>query len=501
MRVIVVGAGIGGLAAAADLARRGCEVTVLDAAEGPGGKMRQVEVAGRGMDAGPTVFTMRWIFEGLFADAGQRLHDHLEIASSDLLARHAWRAGGRLDLFADIDRSADAIAAFASPADAKGYRDFCTRSAAIHRTLVGPFIASERPSMLDLMRRVGDVGALWRTAPMRTLWAELGSYFRDARLRQLFARYATYVGSSPFRAPATLMLVAHVEQDGVWQVRGGMRAVALALHGLGESQGARFRFRERVAAILVEGGRAVGVRLTSGEELRADAVVYNGDVSALPALGAEKAATPTPRLKRSLSAITWCLNAPTSGFDLAHHNVFFAEDYAAEFEALFRQRRVPGAPTVYICAQDRGAVAMPPAPGEAERMLVLVNAPPDGDVAPLDAAAHEARTFGLLEACGLHVARGEGRMVATTPTGFDGLFPATGGALYGRANHGMMGSFARAGAASRLPGLYLAGGSVHPGPGIPMAAMSGRLAAARLLEDRAGRSRPVVALGLQARAR
>lgn len=481
MRVIIVGAGMGGLAAAADLARRGCDVTVLDAATRPGGKMRQVEVAGRGVDAGPTVFTMRWIFEGLFADAGQRLDDHLDVVASELLARHAWRAGGRLDLFADIERSADAISRFASPADGQGYRDFCARSAAIHRTLVGPFIASERPSMLELVRRVGDLGALWRTVPTKTLWAALGEHFRDPRLRQLFGRYATYVGSSPWRAPATLMLVAHVEQDGVWQVRGGMRAVADALHGLGVGQGARFRFGTRVASILLEGGRAAGVRLEGGEELRADAVLFNGDASALPALGA--GGRPTPRLKRSLSAITWCVNAPTSGFDLAHHNVFFAEDYAAEFDAVFRQRQVAEAPTVYICAQDRGAAAEPLAPGAPERLLVLVNAPPDGDVARLDAAAHEARSFGLLEACGLHVARGEGRMVATTPEGFHTLFPATGGALYGRANHGMLGSFARAGAASRLPGLYLAGGSVHPGPGIPMAAMSGRLAAARLLAD------------------
>jgi 1-hydroxycarotenoid 3,4-desaturase len=280
-----------------------------------------------------------------------------------------------------------------------------------------------------------------------------------------------------------------------------MRAVALALHGLGERQGARFRFETRADSILVEGGRAVGVRLADGEELRADGVVFNGDVSALPALGAAGAVASTPRLKRSLSAITWCVNAPASGFDLAHHNVFFAEDYAAEFEALFRQRRVPDAPTVYVCAQDRGAVATPPVPGEAERMLVLINAPPDGDARQLDARAHAARTFGLLAACGLHVAEDDRRMVATTPTGFDALFPGTGGALYGRANHGMMGSFARPGAASRLPGLYLAGGSVHPGPGIPMAAMSGRLAAARLLEDREGRSSPVTALGLQALVR
>jgi 1-hydroxycarotenoid 3,4-desaturase len=494
MRVLVVGAGMGGLAAAADLARQGCDVTVLDAAAGPGGKMRQVI----GVDAGPTVFTMRWIFEALFADAGRRLEDHLEILASDLLARHAWRAGGRLDLFADITRSMDAIAAFASPEDARGYRDFCARSAAIYRTLRGPFIASERPSPLELVRRVGvaHLGELWRTVPMRTLWSALGEHFRDGRLRQLFGRYATYVGSSPFRAPATLMLVAHVEQDGVWQVRGGMRAVALALHALGAAQGARFRFGARVADIRLAQGRAAGVTLADGEALDADAVVFNGDVSALGqgllGAAARPAAPATPRGARSLSAVTWCVNAPTSGFDLAHHNVFFAEDYAEEFDAVFRRRAVTEAPTVYLCAQDRGEAADPPAPGAPERLLALVNAPADGDVAALDVAAIEARAFGLMAACGLSV--GPGERVATAPEGFHALFPGTGGALYGRANHGMMGSFGRPGAASRLPGLYLAGGSVHPGPGIPMAAMSGRLAAARLLADRGRRSVRAAAL-------
>jgi len=487
-KVIVVGAGVGGLTAAADLARRGAEVLVLDRASGAGGKMRQVQVGGAGIDAGPTVFTMRWIFESLFADAGRQLENFVTLRPADILARHAWRQGGRLDLFADIEKSADAIAAFAGPRDAQGYRDFCARAADIYRTLREPFMTAQRPSPLDLVRRVGfaRLDAMLRTAPFQTFWSALGDHFRDPRLLQLFGRYATYVGSSPFLAPATLMLVAHVEQDGVWLVQGGMHQVAEALRALGTSQGAQYRFDTDVREIIVSGGRARGVVLASGERIEADAVLFNGDTGALASgrLGSAAAAA-VPKLDtrtRSLSAITWCLRARTAGFPLQHHNVFFAEDYAAEFSAIFQQRQITKRPTVYMCAQDRGdddGIAA----GAEERLLLLINAPADGDQRTFDPTEYAPRVWQLLKECGLEL--GAGDRVATTPDVFNTLFPASGGALYGRANHGSMASFARPGALSSIPGLYLAGGSVHPGAGIPMAAMSGRLAAAKLLHDAA----------------
>jgi 1-hydroxycarotenoid 3,4-desaturase len=495
--VLVIGAGVGGLSAAVDLARRGVAVTVVERAAAPGGKMREVVANGVAIDAGPTVFTMRWIFEELFDAAGSSLSSALHLHSAAVLARHAWRSGGQLDLFASIDQSADAIGAFAGAAEARGFRDFCARSAAVYRTLKDSFIAAQRPSPFELVSRVGwsRIGDLWRTAPMQSLWPALARYFRDPRLQQLFGRYATYCGSSPFAAPATLMLVAHVEQDGVWVVSGGMRRVADALQGLGERHGATYRYGAHAREIVCESGQITGVVLASGERLTADAVVFNGDAGAIAngALGATvvSATTAPARAERSLSAITWCAHAKTAGFALEHHNVFFAEDYRAEFRSIFADRRVAAAPTVYVCAQDRG-------PGRrldratAERLLVLVNAPPDGDRARLDAAAVEdvaQRASAVMASCGLQLSFTESHSVVTTPAEFAQLFPGTGGALYGRANHSAFASFARSGARSRLPGLYLAGGSVHPGPGVPMAAMSGRLAAAAVIEDLTTRAR------------
>jgi 1-hydroxycarotenoid 3,4-desaturase len=486
--VIVVGAGMGGLAAAIDLARRGASVTVLERANAPGGKMRRVMVANTGIDGGPTVFTMRWVFDGLLRDAGTRLEDELQLASADILARHAWRAGGRLDLHADIDRSAAAIAQFAGPAEADGYRRFCARSRQIYQTLARPFIDGQRPSPLELTRRVGwtRLDRLLALRPWQSMWPALGEFFRDPRLQQLFGRYATYCGSSPLSAPATLMLVAHVEQDGVWLVRGGMHEVAQALARIAVERGADIRYGVHVREITTTHGRATGVVLESGEHHTADAVVFNGDCGALAAghLG-ESVRGAVPVVKpaaRSLSAITWCVHARTQGFPLVHHNVFFAEDYAQEFRAVFDRRTITEAPTVYVCAQDRGAEDQIDGP---ERLLVLVNAPADGDHAPMHPSQLrevQSRTGELLRRCGLVIDDLE-RGVVTDPRGFNELFPATGGALYGRATHGPFATFARPGSRSRVRGLYLAGGSVHPGPGVPMATLSGRRAADSVAED------------------
>jgi 1-hydroxycarotenoid 3,4-desaturase len=475
------------LAAAIDLARLGCRVTVLERSARPGGKMRAVPVGNAVIDGGPTVFTMRWIFEGLFADAGVRLEDRLTLVPAGMLARHAWASGGELDLHADVDRSAEAIAAFAGPREADGYRALCRDGAAIFDTLKTSFIAAERPSQLDLVRRVGvsRLPALLRMRPWQTLWQRLGSYFSDPRLRQLFGRYSTYVGSSPLLAPSTIMLIAHVEQSGVWLVDGGMRRLAEVLRDVAVEKGATVRVGAEVAEILVEGGGVRGVRLSDGERIDADAVVFNGDVSAL-GLGLlgdapTAVAPPVARMDRSLSAVTWCMKARTSGFRLAHHTVFFADDYPDEFDAVFRRRTIVERPTVYVCAQDRDDAGRRPV-GGAERLLLLVNAPADGDLGFPDAPMLE-RTLRLMADCGLAVEPDDDAPVVTGPVGFDALFPGSGGALYGRAGHGASATFARPGATTAIRGLYLAGGSVHPGAGVPMATMSGRIAAARLARD------------------
>jgi len=207
--------------------------------------MRQLMVDGVPVDSGPTVFTMRWVFEQILHEAGSSLDAVLRLSPLQVLARHAWRGhDATLDLFADKQQSAEAIAKFSSPAEARRFLGFCAQAKRVYAGLEGPYIRSERPTLASMARDLGPRGLalLAGLGPFASLWQNLARHFRDPRLQQLFGRYATYCGSSPWQAPATLMLVAQVELDGVWSVQGGMHAVAQALADLAQQRGVDFHY-------------------------------------------------------------------------------------------------------------------------------------------------------------------------------------------------------------------------------------------------------------------
>jgi 1-hydroxycarotenoid 3,4-desaturase len=478
---------VGGLCAAIDLAAAGFQVTVFERSSVAGGKVRADRLGASAIDAGPTVLTMRWVFDELFADVDRDFQTRVPLESLEVLARHAWSGRRRLDLFADEARSASCIADAFGRKEAEGYLRFRRDARRIYETVEGPFLRAQRPTakeMLDHVARMGP-GVLLRIDAARTLWRALQSYFRTPELRQLFARYATYCGSSPFEAPATLALVAHVESAGVWRVRGGMRVLAEALATLARELGASFVYDAHVERIEPGSRDAFGVRLATGEAFPSDAIIVNADASAIgtglfggdvrPAVRAAAVG------ERSLSAVTLAVWGEAKGWDLAHHNVFFSDDYPAEFRELRAENRCPSSPTVYLCAQhEDGDVA-----GVAGRLLLVINAPATGDdprrwEEPEIRRCTEA-TLRTLERAG--VTLHPKAALTTTPREYAARFPGTGGALYGPASRGPFSAMSRSGARTRIPGLYLAGGSVHPGPGLPMAALSGRLAARALIAD------------------
>ena len=488
---VVIGAGIGGMVAALELALAGEAVTVVEAEDRVGGKLRQIRVGEHSLDSGPTVFTMRWVFDALFAAAGSSLEDELQPRALEVLASHYWQDGSRLDLYADRERSAAAIGEFAGACAARQFLRFCQQTQRMYSTLEQPFLRSQQPSTAGLSLKVlrqSPLGLL-HIHPFRRMAGALAKNFTDPRLRQLYGRYATYCGSSPYQAPATLMLIANVEQQGVWQLRGGMQSLADALYRLASAQGVKFHLKRRVAAIDIRSGKVSAVRTETGDVFPCEAVICNADPAAVRQglLGdSARNALPQGSGERSLSAVTWGLACTTGGINLAHHNVFFSPDYRQEFRELLEHQQLPGTPTVYICAQDRGSLM--PSRGQTERLLCLVNAPARGDSRPFtdeEIATCATRTFQTLARCGLQLTAETAEQTVTTPNDFTRRFPGTGGALYGQASHGWRSSFSRPGARTRIPGLYLAGGGTHPGPGVPMAALSGKLAAQSRLADRA----------------
>jgi len=500
-RVVVIGAGMGGLAAAIRLAAAGCAVTLIEAQAAPGGKMRALPSPAGPIDAGPTVLTLRQVFDDLFALAGQRLDDQLTLIPQPVLARHWWPDGSRLDLTGDTKADASAIASFAGEGEARAFRRFDRLAQGLHAAFEGPVMQAPRPRLGAIIRATLARPALWPALlPGLSLAGLLRRQFRDPRLVQLFARYATYVGGRPTHAPSVLALIWRAEAAGVWAVEGGMHRLAFALADLARGLGVDLRFATPARRIVRQGGRVTGVQLQDGTTLPCAACVFAGDPAALVAghlgegLGAALPARATQ--PRSLSAWVWSFAARVEGplaADLLHHNVLFPKDTALEFGPIGKGA-MPETPTLYICAEDRASGSPPDGP---ERFEIIVNAPAGHPDQPEDFARCHARTFQRLRQMGLRFSPEPGPEALTSPAMLATLFPGSEGAIYGRSPEGTFATFARPPARTALPGLYLAGGGAHPGAGVPMAALSGRHAAEAVMADltSASMSRPTAMPG------
>ncbi|MEM6824265.1 MAG: 1-hydroxycarotenoid 3,4-desaturase CrtD [Pseudomonadota bacterium] len=487
--IVVIGAGVGGLATAMLLSGNGARVTVVEAADAPGGKMRTLPSAAGPIDAGPTVLTLRPVFEELFASAGSRLEDHVTLHREPCLARHFWPDGTCLDLYDDPSESAAEVrAVFGTRVEAEFLR-FSANARALFEAFDAPLMRAPDPAPIKLaVAMASRPRLLAKMGAFRSMARQLASEFSEPKLRQLFGRYATYVGGSPDESPAVLRLIAHAEAAGVWRIAGGMGALARAMAKVAEANGTVFRYGQVADRLEIQSGRIVAVHLAAGGRIPASRAVFNGDPRALleGKLGAAALeAVPRKAVEpRSLSANVWAFAARARGAALRHHNVFFGDDPRLEFDPI-SAGFPPEDPTLYVCAQDRGTGETPP---ETERFEIIMNAPPLPGGKPEDIALCRTRTFPVLARRGLRFSPEPPDAALTTPWGFNALFPASQGSLYGRSPHGQMAAFARPRARTSLPGLYLAGGGAHPGAGLPMAALSGRHAAEAILTDLASTS-------------
>jgi len=484
MRIAIVGAGVGGLAAAVRLAHAGHAVTVFEAADAPGGKAGRVERDGFAWDSGPSLLTMPWVLRDLFAQTGAPLEDELELLRVEPVTRYAFADGTGFDLSADLPAAMEALEAW-SPGAGADWTRFLGTCAGMWRAsepfLTGPPPWPPRPS--DLVRRPRSGGRdpspppdprdLLRVRPWWTLRNLARAHARDPRLRMVIERFATYAGADPRRAPAALAVAGYVEHAfGAWHPRGGLYGIVAALARRLEALGGELRLGTPVSRVLRRGRRVAGVETAAGAHA-ADAVIANADAAAVRSglLG-----LPPRRAERSLSGFALMLGLAGRTPGLVHHAISFPADYDAEFDDVFAARRPVRDPTLYAsvsCATDPAE-----APRDAENWFVLVNAPAEPGH---DWDAYGDHVIDRLEAGGLDV-RGRLRARAhRSPADLERETGAVGGAIYGDAPHGRLGTLKRPPNAVRgVRGLWLVGGTTHPGGGLPLVMLSAQIVAAQV---------------------
>jgi phytoene desaturase len=490
--ILIIGAGIGGLSAAIRLAAAGQRVVVLEQNEVVGGKMGQFTAAGFRWDTGPSVITMRHVFEELFAAAGRRLTDYLTLEPVDPLTRYFYPGGTRLDVTRDWPTLAAQIAAI-EPRDVQGYLTFLAYAAKLH-AITGPVFIYDQPPSWRSFLGVSPLELL-KIDPWLTLDQVIRRHVRSPQLRQLLGRFATYVGASPYLAPATLGVIADVElTGGVWYPRGGIYAIATALQQLAGELGVEIRTSCAVAQIAVQAGRARGVILADGTRLDATAVIANVDVATVytKLLPTEtvtgKRQRASQQVEPSCSGYVLLLGVEGHHPALAHHNIFFAPDYRREFNDIFQRGMPPRDPTIYVAITSKSDPTHAP-PG-CENWFVLVNAPAlgSGGENNFDWATEEERyrdhLLATLAGFGVEIRDRIRHITVRTPVDLAERTGAWRGALYGISSNKALNAFRRPhNRAVDLRGLYFVGGTTHPGGGVPMVTLSGKVAAELVLAD------------------
>lgn len=483
-RVVVVGGGIGGLAVAARLARMRHDVTLLERAPDVGGKLGWFETKGFGFDTGPSLVTLPATMRDLFLKTGKQLEDVLDLQPLDLLAHYRFPDGSELDIpNSGVQGIADAFGDMVGGPARERWLRFHERAERTWEAVRTPFVESPLGGASTLarlaLRHPRDIGLV---APWRSLRDVARSSFTDARMRLFVERYATYTGSDPRHAPGVLSVIPYVEHTfRGWHVAGGLRRIADVVRDRAELRGVRIRTAADVARITTTAGHVDGVVLADGEVVAADIVVSDVDARVLYArlLPREDLLRPLRRATPSLSGFVLLLGV-REPLDLAHHTVLFADDYDDELDAVFGPDARPAvAPTLYLSAPPDA-----PAPPGHRSVLMLVNAARHGTGrgcvdwdAPGVATSYREHLLDVLAQRGVDVRARLAVCEHRTPADLERETGSPGGAIYGASSNGWRAAFLRPANRSPVPGLFLVGGSAHPGGGLPMVLMSAAITA------------------------
>ena len=476
-KTIIIGAGLGGLSAAIRLAKFGFDVTILEKNETVGGKVNSVEADGYKFDTGASLLTMRHVFEDLFAFAERDIKDYLDIVPLDPICRYFWSDGITFDASQNLEITEREIAKL-EPQDIESFRKYLADSKQKYEISERTFLAkslNDLPQLLTLK----NLPDLLKISTLKTLDKHNASYFKSKKLQQLFNRFATYNGSSPYQTPATFALIPYVEFGlGAWYVCGGMYQIPRLLEKMARELGVKFILEAEVENIVVENKKAVGVK-ANGEVFYADFIVSNAD-----AIETYRRLLPVTNKRiearePSCSGFVLLLGTHKKFDVLAHHNIFFSDDYRAEFDAIFKKKIPAPHPTVYISATSRTDDSQ--SPDGHENLFVLVNAPYTSEKVDWQKQAKPYRDLIIekLEKAGLSGLNDAINFEQIiTPEDFEKKYRANKGSIYGISSNGIFSAFLRVPNKSKdIENLYFVGGATHPGGGIPLVLLSGKMTA------------------------
>jgi diapolycopene oxygenase len=496
-KIGIIGAGLAGLTAACTLAARGHKVILFDKNPWLGGKAAQLEANGFRFDMGPTIVTVPSVFRRVFAEAGRKMEDYLNLVRLDPQWRCFFENGSVLDLHQDASQMAATLDRFApDTGSGRAYQDFLAWSQRLNSISQRHFFYKPIGSIRDMMtissslepKMLSDLLAMKMS---QTVAQAVRSKTPDPRVAQMMDHFTQYVGSNPYASPAILCGIAHMQTDeGVWYPIGGTRAVPVALTKLASELGVELSPNTSIEKILTSSGRATGVLTADGRQIPLSAIVANSDsvrthqelLDGKPA----KAFLNRRKYEPACSGVVLYLGLKQRYDHLAHHDFVFSKDPHDEFRHIYEKGEPAPDPTCYLAATSCSEPQVAPPGGEA--LYVLVHTPylrPGQDWKTMFPAYRKVILDKLKRTAGMHDI--EDRIVyesALTPQDIHDRYRVLNGAIYGLASHGRLhGAFKPHNRSPDIAGLYMAGGSAHPGPGMPMVAMSGWIAADTLHKD------------------
>lgn len=483
----MIGAGIGGMAVAARLRIKGHSVTLLEQSSTIGGKAGRYERDGFVFDTGPSLLTLPAVYRDLFLKTGKALEEVVDLQPVEPGFHYTWADGSQLTLpGVNPAAAAKAMQATFGGSAREDWNALMARAAKIWQLTRRPFLESQLSGYRDLLQLAKKVDDVRTVAPTKSLHKLGKQHLHDPRLQQLLDRYATYAGSDPRKAPAALATIPYIEQTfGAWHIGGGMHKLAAALEERCLERKVEIRLNTTVEAIELSGEQVTGVRCRGGEIIPADIVVSNLDARVLYSklLSSPLAAAEAKKLKRATPSfsgfvILAAVRGRTPG--IAHHNVWFPSDYRAEFDHIFNGKPCPD-PAIYACVPDDPLMRPD---DDHESWFILVNAPRHGtgrkEFAWTDASFVQSYAESILQRLAERGTDLRERLLwreILTPADLESRTGSPGGSIYGTSSNGMRAAFLRPANTSPIKGLYLVGGSAHPGGGLPLVGMSAEIVA------------------------